>query len=77
MNIYVGNIPHSKNEDEIRELFEKIGPVASVKLITDKFTGAPRGFGFVQMDLNFKKFFILRSAIFIYTSLILKTEQTI
>jgi len=52
MNIYVGNIPHSATEEAVRELFEKIGPVASVKLITDKFTGAPRGFGFVQMENN-------------------------
>ena len=52
MNIYVGNISHSVTEDVLRELFEKIGPVASVKMITDKFTGMPRGFGFVQMESN-------------------------
>ena len=50
MNIYVGNISHSATEDTVRELFEKIGPVESVKLITDKFTGSPRGFGFVTMQ---------------------------
>ena len=50
MNIYVGNIPHSIEEDALKELFEKFGPVVSVKKITDKFTGAPRGFGFVQME---------------------------
>ena len=50
MNIYVGNIPHSTTEQELRELFENIGPVVSVKLITDKFTGTPKGFGFVQME---------------------------
>jgi len=50
MNIYVGNIPHSVEEDALKELFEKFGPVVSVKKITDKFTGAPRGFGFVQME---------------------------
>jgi RNA recognition motif-containing protein len=49
MNLYVGNISHSATEDTLRELFEKIGPVVSVKIITDKFTGSPRGFGFVQM----------------------------
>ena len=49
MNIYVGNISHSVSEDTLKELFEKIGPVESVKMITDKFTGQPRGFGFVQM----------------------------
>jgi len=52
MNIYVGNITHSVTEEELKTLFEKIGPVASVKLITDKFTGSPRGFGFVQMENN-------------------------
>ena len=50
MNIYVGNIPHSIEEEALKELFEKFGPVVSVKKITDKFTGAPRGFGFVQME---------------------------
>lgn len=50
MNIYVGNISHSASEDTLRELFEKVGPVESVKTITDKFTGMPRGFGFVQME---------------------------
>ena len=50
MNIYVGNIPHSATEESLSELFGQIGPVVSVKLITDKFTGAPRGFGFVQME---------------------------
>jgi len=50
MNIYVGNIPHSVEEDALREIFEKFGPTVSVKKITDKFTGAPRGFGFVQME---------------------------
>ena len=50
MNMYVGNISHSVSEETLRELFEKIGPVVSTKMITDKFTGAPRGFGFVQME---------------------------
>ena len=50
MNLYVGNIPHSSTEDTLKEFFEKIGPVVSVKIITDKFTGSPRGFGFVQMQ---------------------------
>jgi len=52
MNIYVGNIPHSVEEDALKELFEKFGPVVSVKKITDKFTGTPRGFGFVQMEVK-------------------------
>jgi len=50
MNIYVGNIAHSVTEDVLRSLFEQIGAVKSVKIITDKFTGMSRGFAFVQME---------------------------
>ena len=49
MNIYVGNLPFEATEDEIRALFAAFGEVASVALITDKFTSKPRGFGFVEM----------------------------
>jgi cold-inducible RNA-binding protein len=49
MNIYVGNLSFDATEDEIRELFEAFGQVASVSLIKDKFSGQPRGFGFVEM----------------------------
>jgi len=48
--IYVGNLPFSATEDEIRQLFAQHGTVSSVALITDRDTGAPRGFGFVEMD---------------------------
>ena len=48
-NIYVGNLPFSANEDEVRDLFSSYGDVASVKLINDRETGRPRGFGFVEM----------------------------
>lgn len=48
--IYVGNLPFSATEEEVRELFEAHGPVESVDLISDRETGRPRGFGFVQMD---------------------------
>ena len=47
--IYVGNLPFSATEQEIRELFEQYGEVNSVNLITDRETGRPRGFGFVEM----------------------------
>jgi RNA recognition motif-containing protein len=47
--IYVGNLPFSASEDQIRQLFEQYGQVQSVKLITDRETGRPRGFGFVEM----------------------------
>ena len=52
MNIYVGNLSTDVTEEEIQELFGKIGEVVSVKLITDRFTGEPRGFGFVEMKTN-------------------------
>jgi RNA recognition motif-containing protein len=48
--IYVGNLPFSSSEDEVRELFAQHGDVQSVKLITDRETGRPRGFGFVEME---------------------------
>lgn len=48
--IYVGNLPFSATEDEIREQFAEYGAVESVKLITDRDTGRPRGFGFVEME---------------------------
>ena len=47
--IYVGNLPFSATEDEIRGLFAEHGEVGSVALITDRDTGRPRGFGFVEM----------------------------
>ena len=48
--IYVGNLPFSATEEEIRGLFEKHGKVESVKLINDRETGRPRGFAFVDMS---------------------------
>ena len=47
--IYVGNLPFSASENEVRELFAQHGTVESVSLITDRETGRPRGFGFVEM----------------------------
>ncbi|MEF2146551.1 MAG: RNA-binding protein [Desulfovibrionaceae bacterium] len=48
--IYVGNLPWSASEDEIRSAFGAFGQVLSVNLIEDRETGRPRGFGFVEMD---------------------------
>ena len=48
--IYVGNLPFSASEDDVRALFGAHGEVISVALITDRETGRPRGFGFVEMD---------------------------
>jgi RNA recognition motif-containing protein len=50
MNIYVGNLPYSVVEEDLREIFEEYGEVASVKIISDKLTGRSKGFGFVEMD---------------------------
>ncbi|WP_027390016.1 RNA recognition motif domain-containing protein [Chrysiogenes arsenatis] len=49
-SIYVGNLPFSAYEEDIRELFAEFGEVLSVKLISDRETGRPRGFGFVEME---------------------------
>ena len=50
MNIYVGNLNFNFGEDELKELFEKYGEVTSVKVITDKYSGRSKGFGFVEMS---------------------------
>ncbi len=50
MNIYVGNLPREATEGDLKEAFEAFGEVTSAKIITDKFTGDSRGFGFVEMS---------------------------
>ena len=52
MNIYVGNLPYSVTETDLRETFARFGEVSKVNLITDKFSGDSKGFGFVEMDNN-------------------------
>jgi len=52
MNIYVGNLPYSITEDDLRQTFGSYGDIASVSLITDKFSGESKGFGFVEMPNN-------------------------
>jgi RNA recognition motif-containing protein len=49
MNIFVGSLPFSLGEADLRESFEAYGTVDSVKIINDKFTGRSKGFGFVEM----------------------------
>ncbi len=49
MNIYVGNLAHEANEQELREAFEAFGQVSSAKIIMDRETGQSRGFAFVEM----------------------------
>ncbi len=49
MNIYVGNLPYSITEDELRAAFERYGAVSSAKIVIDRETGRSKGFGFVEM----------------------------
>jgi len=48
-NLYVGNLPHSTTEAELRSAFEAHGPVEKVSIVTDRDTGRSRGFAFVEM----------------------------
>lgn len=49
MNIYVGNLPYSVNDQELEDTFAQYGAVSSAKVITDKMSGRSKGFGFVDM----------------------------
>lgn len=48
-NLYVGNLPHSTNEADLRNVFEPFGAVEKVSVVTDRDTGRSRGFAFVEM----------------------------
>jgi len=48
-NLYVGNLPHSTTEDELRNLFQQHGAIEKVSMVTDRETGRSRGFAFVEM----------------------------
>ena len=50
MNIYVGNLPYSIKDDDLRELFAEHGEVTSANVISDRHTGHSKGFGFVEMS---------------------------
>jgi RNA recognition motif-containing protein len=52
MNIYLGNLSISTKEDTLKSLFAKFGDVESIKLVKDRFTGRPKGFGFIEMPSN-------------------------
>lgn len=52
MNLYVGNLSYKLSENELREAFEEFGSVVSVRMVNDRETGRPRGFGFVEMSDN-------------------------
>ena len=50
MNIYIGNLSFDTTEDHLRQAFEGYGEVSTVKVITDRDSGRPRGFAFVEMS---------------------------
>ena len=49
MNIYIGNMSFDTTEDQLRDAFAAFGEVSTVNIITDKYSGKPKGFGFVEM----------------------------
>ncbi|KPJ99379.1 MAG: RNA-binding protein [Desulfobacterales bacterium SG8_35] len=52
MNIYVGQLPYSMTEEELKQLFSEYGEISSLNLIMDKYTGQSKGFGFIDMPNN-------------------------
>jgi cold-inducible RNA-binding protein len=50
IKLYVGNLSYEMTEDQLNTLFSEAGEVTSAKIITDRHTGQPRGFGFVEME---------------------------
>ena len=50
MNIFIGSLSFGVKDDKLKEIFEKYGEVSSARVLTDKFTGRSKGFGFVEMD---------------------------
>jgi RNA recognition motif-containing protein len=52
MNIYVGQLPYNTSEEELKSIFTEYGEVASLNLITDKFSGQSKGFGFIERPNN-------------------------
>ena len=52
LKLYVGNLSFGASEDDLKKLFSEAGPVQSVKIVTDPYSGRSRGFGFVEMTSN-------------------------
>lgn len=52
MNIYLGNLSFNTTEERLKSLFTEFGTVESINLIKDRFSGRPKGFGFVEMPSN-------------------------
>ena len=49
MNVYVGNLNYDLSEDDLKQAFEEFGEVTSAKIISDRYSGRSKGFGFVEM----------------------------
>lgn len=52
MNIYIGQLPYSVTEDELKAIFSEFGEISSVNIIKDRFSGKSKGFGFIDMPNN-------------------------
>ncbi len=52
MNIYLGNLSFNTTEDTLKALFAEYGEIESIKVIKDRFSGRPKGFGFIEMPSN-------------------------
>ena len=52
MNIYVGNLSQATTKDKLQSLFKEFGEIENIKLIKDRFSGQPKGYGFVEMPSN-------------------------
>ena len=52
MNIYIGNLSQTITEDKLKSLFAEFGDIESVKVIKDRFSGRPKGYGFIEMPSN-------------------------
>ena len=52
MNIYIGNLSYATTEDKLKALFTDFGEIESIKVIKDRFTGNPKGYGFIEMPSN-------------------------
>lgn len=50
MTLYVGNIPYTVKEEELKAVFQEYGAIVSLKIIKDKYTGRSKGFGFIEME---------------------------
>ena len=50
MNVYVGNLNYDLSEDDLKQAFEELGEVTSAKIISDRYSGRSKGFGFVEMS---------------------------